>query len=421
MATNLKDLIDKLNAEDIPTNIFTIEDEDPYVILGKLNEVIAYLEQLRDTISSSDNKANQALENALQALQTATRAIEGSNQALDSSNTALNTANTAIATANSSLEQALEALQKANSADNKADNAVNTANEALEQVTQAQGSKVYDSNGNLMSNVNFRGENGINVDVSETDPNTLDIRLDNTITEAIEDIHNTAEANKEAITATNTAISNTNSRVSTLENEATSIEGRVDSLEGDVSSLNSQIAKTLKIPMSAPTTQKIVSVDITNAQANLNAGAGLKIENDELSTDNDNIIANILTGAINKGDKIIAKNIKVRMPTSSAGSTTPVEYMNYIKFASGLIIQWGQTYSGIDTGDYQAGVINFGTAFSYADSYVITLQGRRVSQASYRDTTFITRNYKTNKCEYMWYLQSFNQDRWHVQWIAIGY
>lgn len=218
MATNLKDLIDTLNAEDIPTNIFTIEDEDPNVILGKLNEVIAYLEKLQSSIDASDTKANkaiadalsaiqtaqealttangidakvtQALENATTALSTANTAISSSNTALSTANTAISTANTAISSANSAVEtatnantkstnavtiansasetangidakatQALEnstnALNTANTANTNASNAVNTANSALEQVIQGQGTKVYNKN-TLLSQLDIK-------------------------------------------------------------------------------------------------------------------------------------------------------------------------------------------------------------------------------------------------------------------------
>lgn len=218
MATNLKDLIDTLNAEDIPTNIFTIEDKDPNVILGKLNEVIAYLEELQTSIDASDTKANkaiadalsaiqtaqealttangidakatQALENATTALSTANTAISSSNTALSTANTAISTANTAISSANSAVEtasnantkstnavtiansasetangidakatQALEnstnALNTANTANTNASNAVNTANSALEQVIQGQGTKVYNRN-TLLSQLDIK-------------------------------------------------------------------------------------------------------------------------------------------------------------------------------------------------------------------------------------------------------------------------
>ena len=65
MATKLIDLIESVNADDLPTNMFTIEDKDPMVILGKLNEVIAYLETLQATINASDSKANEALQKSI--------------------------------------------------------------------------------------------------------------------------------------------------------------------------------------------------------------------------------------------------------------------------------------------------------------------------------------------------------------------
>ena len=65
MATKL---IESINADDLPTNVFTIEDKDPMVILGKLNEVIANLETLNSTINSTDSKADTAITIAQEAL-----------------------------------------------------------------------------------------------------------------------------------------------------------------------------------------------------------------------------------------------------------------------------------------------------------------------------------------------------------------
>lgn len=65
MATKL---IESINADDLPTNVFTIEDKDPMVILGKLNEVIANLETLNSTINSTNSKADTAITIAQEAL-----------------------------------------------------------------------------------------------------------------------------------------------------------------------------------------------------------------------------------------------------------------------------------------------------------------------------------------------------------------
>ena len=156
--TNLKDLIDLVERDDLPTNEFTIEDKDPMVILGKLNEVIAYLQTLQGTINASDSKANealqkaiqavaaatqalsvangidakatQALDNAIEAVGTANTALSASNTALSTANTAISTANTALSSANSAVETAENALDTAESAETKADTAITTANGA---------------------------------------------------------------------------------------------------------------------------------------------------------------------------------------------------------------------------------------------------------------------------------------------------
>lgn len=176
--TSLKDLIDLVEHDDLPTNEFTIEDKDPMVILGKLNEVIAYLQTLQNAINSSDSKASEALQkaiqavadatqalsvangiddkatqalaNAIEAVSTANSALSASNTALNTANTAISTANTAISSANNAVETAENTLDTASRAENKADTAINLANtanskaqEALDQVVGGLGTKVY--------------------------------------------------------------------------------------------------------------------------------------------------------------------------------------------------------------------------------------------------------------------------------------
>ena len=156
--TSLQDLIDLVERDDLPTNEFTIQDKDPMVILGKLNEVIAYLQTLQATINASDSKANEALQkaiqavadatqalsvangidakatqalaNAIEAVSTANTALSASNTALSTANTAISTANTALSSANSAVETASNALGTAESAETKADTAITTANGA---------------------------------------------------------------------------------------------------------------------------------------------------------------------------------------------------------------------------------------------------------------------------------------------------
>ena len=157
--TNLDELIERLEKDDIPTNIFTVEDKDPMVILGKLNEVIAYLQTLQATINASDSKANEALQKAIQAvadatqalttangidakatlaLQNAVEAVESANSAIQASTQAVTSANTALTTANTAISTANSAEETAQSAETKSDNAITTANTASATATSAK-------------------------------------------------------------------------------------------------------------------------------------------------------------------------------------------------------------------------------------------------------------------------------------------
>ena len=55
----LIDLINRLGSDNLPTNIFTIGDEDPMVILGKLNEVIRKLTDIKDLATEKINNSLQ--------------------------------------------------------------------------------------------------------------------------------------------------------------------------------------------------------------------------------------------------------------------------------------------------------------------------------------------------------------------------
>ena len=157
--TNLDELIERLEKDDIPTNIFTVEDKDPMVILGKLNEVIANLQSINSTVSSSDSKADEALTKATQAiadatqalttangidakatlaLQNAVEAVESANSAIQASTQAVTSANTALTTANTAISTANSAEETAQSAETKADNAITTANTASATATSAK-------------------------------------------------------------------------------------------------------------------------------------------------------------------------------------------------------------------------------------------------------------------------------------------
>lgn len=309
--TDLSKLIELVEKDDLPTNIFTIEDTDPLVLLGKLNEIIAYLKDMLSLINSSDSKANEALASALQALTTAREAIEGATLALDSSNTALNTANTALNTANTANEKADSANDVANEAMAEASEALMTAQEALSQVVSRLGTKVYDINNNLLSNAKFAGHNGINVDMADEDSETFDIRLDSTITEAIEETNTLANTNKANIdNLTNTQATNIENieqlqkgqadndiAIVGLESKTLTHDEEIASLQATTTENSQKLQRALLTPMSTPTSTKLVGVDTNNAQEMLDIGEGLVEDNGTIKV-SDDIISGANSGLV---------------------------------------------------------------------------------------------------------------------------
>lgn len=190
--TLLKELIEKVEKDDLPTNVFDIEDTDPLVLLGKMNEIIKNLKLFASLVSQSDEQSTEALEKAVKALTQAGEALEKSIEAETLAQQGNETANKALDKAEVADSTAIEAI-------NDATEALTKANEALETVVQGQGTKVFDNQGNLLSNAHFTGHNGINVDMSETDPKTFDIRLDNTITQTIEESKQRLDQNDDNI------------------------------------------------------------------------------------------------------------------------------------------------------------------------------------------------------------------------------
>ena len=256
--TILDELIEKVEKDPLPTNIFTTEDTDPLVLLGKLNEVIAHLKALRVLIGESDSKATEALTKAIESLTTAQQAITTAttlgNEAKAIAQNALEQANSAHDTAGEALMEATDAKADAqqaittattlgNEAKAQAQQAIATANEALEQVVQSLGTKVYDNHGNLLAGAKFTGHNGINVDMDETDPETFNIRLDNELVGQLEEMQSKIASNEANITAHTNQIGTLSSQlemtdglIETIENEInTSIKPRLTSVESTAS------------------------------------------------------------------------------------------------------------------------------------------------------------------------------------------
>ena len=222
MATTLKELIEDIEKDDLPTNEFTIEDEDPMVILGKINEVIASLKMIQDTISSSDTKAQEALTTAIQALDTANQALSSSNISLETANQAIATANTALQKSQNAVDTSSQANNTANTAETNSLEAIRIAQEALDQVVQDLGTKAY-INGVIQNRLDFTEDpqTQINNILSQVETNTTDI---STLTADVEELGN--------------EINTTNSNLNT---EATARENADSNLQTQLNNLNSSI------------------------------------------------------------------------------------------------------------------------------------------------------------------------------------
>lgn len=225
MATTLKELIEDIEKDDLPTNEFTIEDKDPMVILGKINEVIASLKMIQDTISSSDTKAQKALTTAIQALDTANQALSSSNISLETANQAIATANQAIATANTALQESQNAVDTSNQANNTANTAetnsleaIRIAQEALDQVVQDLGTKAYINNV-LQNRLDFKEDpqTQINNILSQVETNTSDI---STLTADVDELGNEL----------NTTIANLNTEATARQSADTTLQTQIDTL-----------------------------------------------------------------------------------------------------------------------------------------------------------------------------------------------
>lgn len=137
-----------------------------------------------------------------------------------------------------------------------------------------------------------------NVTSNTNSINDINTRLDNLdLTYAsAEDIENlqsqiNTKANQSALDSTNSQVSTNTSNISSLnttkanQSDLNSTNSRVSTLESNVTQLSPQVAKSLKTPMSAPSSTELVAVDTSNGQAMISIGEGLVIENDALKLD----------------------------------------------------------------------------------------------------------------------------------------
>lgn len=339
LTTELKNLIDLVERDDIPTNVFTIEDEDPLVLLGKLNEIIAYLKELKSLIDASNTHASNAEKISTDALAKAIESLEKSTLALTTANNALSTANNAQASANQANDNSSDALMEAMDAKVQSAEALAKANDALNQVVQSLGSKVFDVNGNLLSNVKFTGHNGINVDMDENDNETFNIRLDEDITSTIETLNITTSQNQAQIQTNTENIEQVTKAQSADALAIVGIQSKDLSQDEEIASLQSittensqKLQRALLTPMSSPTQLELVGIDTNNSQKMIG------IDTDSLLYIDDKLkLATNIRSTIRILSKIFFEGTETNLEV--LGSDYFVDGSGYIHFeTSGLII-----------------------------------------------------------------------------------
>lgn len=181
-----------------------------------------------------------------------------------------------------------------------------------------------------------------------------------------------------------------------FENLETALGGQVSNFQSEVTTaLSLQDSEIIQFKDEVNTKiEKIASAGTTGAMV------------DASNIETTKWIEKLLTGNEGYGDKVVDKML------FSTG---------YIKFASGLIIQWGNDFEDVHKTDYIDASVAFPTPFSSATSYAVGSTPRRSSLTPYRDARFSIRNLTSTGFGYMWYGQSNSNDKWQFQWIAVGF
>ena len=217
MADNNQDfiqvLLEKIEKDDLPTNVFDVEGTDPLVLLGKMNEIIGQLENFQSSVNTSNSTANEALSKAEDAVDASGQALSNANTALGTANQAIGTANTAIETANQTLETAQDAVDTAGQALSNSNTALNTANTAIDTANTALGT----ANTALSTSQSANATSSQALDTANNANETANSALEsagtaNTTAETAKNIAETANQNS------NQAVTTANEAKSTAEN-----------------------------------------------------------------------------------------------------------------------------------------------------------------------------------------------------------
>ena len=246
MADNKNDefiqiLLERIEKDDLPTNVFDVEETDPLVLLGKMNQIIGQLENFQSTVNTSNTTANEALSKAEDAVDTSGQALSNANTALGTANQAIGTANTAIETANQSLESAQEAEDVAGQALSNSNTALNTANTAIDTANTALGT----ANTALSTSQSANATSSQALDTANNANATANSALEsaetaNTTAETAKNISETANQNSnQAVTSANeakgiaeTANQNSNQAVTTANEAKSTAEEALDQVIG---------------------------------------------------------------------------------------------------------------------------------------------------------------------------------------------
>ena len=246
MADNKNDefiqiLLERIEKDDLPTNVFDVEETDPLVLLGKMNQIIGQLENFQSTVNTSNTTANEALSKAEDAVDTSGQALSNANTALGTANQAIGTANTAIETANQSLETAQNAENIAGQALSNSNTALNTANTAIDTANTALGT----ANTALSTSQSANATSSQALDTANNANATANSALEsaetaNTTAETAKNISETANQNSnQAVTSANeakgiaeTANQNSNQAVTTANEAKSTAEEALDQVIG---------------------------------------------------------------------------------------------------------------------------------------------------------------------------------------------
>lgn len=336
--TIIDSLIDKVEEDAVPLNTkFDINETDPLVLLGKMNEIVSKLKDIKSLVEQTEINSSTALDevyamldevnNALTSVNDlATKSEDNYNKAIASLENAIDSLNNAIDTLNNAIEEQQTTIAK--NEDFKADvtseindykgevngkiddfnatltdysNTINNFTQSVDttidafntqinnfqttideytqkvndlesKVHQSLGTTLTDTNGNALTTASITGENGINVDMSEDNPNEFDIRLDNTITESIEALNTQVSTNTNNIGAIQTELgeheqsnteefSNLSALIQNIQNDLTASDTRITQNEDDIVNLTTMLAETEEL--ATKTSENSKTYDVT--------------------------------------------------------------------------------------------------------------------------------------------------------------